>query len=82
MSLPRSSLDAYENILNGPAAEATANYFIIGQDGEGSWVVRDNRGLKGGIFCSFSSALQFAREEARLAQCGVVLSTSCLEIGL
>ena len=63
-------------------ANPEPNWLIVGQDGEGRWVVRDRLGLKGGIFCTFERALQFAKEESEAAHCCVVLSAPALvELG-
>ncbi|SIR24801.1 hypothetical protein SAMN05880582_108149 [Rhizobium sp. RU20A] len=42
--------------------------FTVGQDHHGWWVVRDEAGLVGGLFCNEEAAIHFAHEEcARLA---------------
>jgi hypothetical protein len=37
--------------------------FIIGQDRDGHWIVRETRGLGGGIFVSRDAALNYAEFE-------------------
>jgi hypothetical protein len=34
--------------------------FLIGQDGRGNWVARDQNGLRGGLFVSCADAVRFA----------------------
>jgi hypothetical protein len=63
-------------------AGAPPNYFMVGQDEKGRWIVRDRLRQTGAIFCSFGAALRFAQEEADAASCSVVLSTSSIEIDL
>jgi hypothetical protein len=38
--------------------------FFIGQDSRGNWVVRDQAGLRGGLFVNRSEALRFAMLES------------------
>jgi len=40
----------------------TTNY-LVGQDIEGHWILRDARGLTGGLFVSRTAAVRFARSE-------------------
>jgi hypothetical protein len=37
--------------------------FMIGQDGRGNWVVRDQSGLRGGLFVGRAEALRYVRDE-------------------
>jgi hypothetical protein len=38
--------------------------FMIGQDSRGNWVVRDQSGLRGGLFVVRAQALRYVRDEA------------------
>ena len=38
--------------------------FMIGQDSRGNWVVRDQSGLRGGLFVGRVEALRYIRDEA------------------
>ncbi len=38
--------------------------FLVGQDGEGHWLVVETHGLGGGIFKSRDKAVQYARDES------------------
>ncbi|MGO9173711.1 MAG: hypothetical protein ACLP7P_17355 [Rhodomicrobium sp.] len=64
------------------SAGAETNCLIVGQNGEGLWVVRDRLGLKAGIFSSLESALHFAKEEAKAYRSSVTVSDAVLELGL
>ena len=35
-------------------------HYLVGRDGEGHWVVRDEAGLTGGLFVSKAAAIRFA----------------------
>ncbi len=82
MSLPISRLGRGETILEGAAAEAATNYFVVGHDDKGRWIVRDKLGLNAGVFCSFASALHFAKREACAARCGIILSEAEISFDL
>ncbi|MGO9544818.1 MAG: hypothetical protein ACLPPF_08500 [Rhodomicrobium sp.] len=64
------------------AQGAEENCLILGQNGQGLWVVRDRLGLKAGIFASFEAAHHFAKEEAAAAHSRIILSPAALELGL
>ena len=38
--------------------------FMIGQDSRRNWVVRDQKGLRGGLFIGYAEALRYVRDEA------------------
>jgi hypothetical protein len=78
MSLANSSLECND----AAAAEAAPNYFVVGQDTEGRWVVTDRRGLKGGIFATYNSALNFAKGEAFAARCKIIVSQTATALDL
>jgi hypothetical protein len=42
-----------------------SSVFMIGQDSRGNWVVRDQNGLRGGLFVGRAEALRYVRDEAR-----------------
>ena len=46
-----------------PSSNLRSSLFMIGQDSRGNWVVRDQRGLCGGIFIDRAKALRFAMFE-------------------
>ncbi len=76
----------YEPATTAVAEESSQgagqNCLILGQNGEGRWVVRDRLGLKAGIFSSFEAAHQFAKEEAEAAHSSIILSPAALELGM
>ena len=41
-----------------------SSIFMIGQDSHGNWVVRDQSGLRGGLFVGRAEALRYVRDEA------------------
>ncbi|WP_144378868.1 hypothetical protein [Mesorhizobium amorphae] len=38
--------------------------FLVGRDGEGRWIARDELGLTGGVFTDKASAMHFAETES------------------
>jgi len=40
------------------------SYFLLGQDAQGMWIIRENTGKKAGMFRSRKAALRFARLES------------------
>jgi hypothetical protein len=37
--------------------------FVVGRDGDGHWIARDERGLTGGVFADRTAAVHFAEAE-------------------
>lgn len=63
------------------SAGVASHHFVIGRDGEGHWIARDEEGQTGGVFADRISALRFATMETghqsgaiRFAPAGVRLS--------
>ena len=46
-----------------PPSCLRAPVFMIGQDSRGNWVVRDQSGLRGGLFVGRAQALRYVRDE-------------------
>ena len=46
------------------AMRASRSYFLLGQDAQGMWVIRESTGRKAGMFRSREAALRFARLES------------------
>jgi hypothetical protein len=46
-----------------PLTRASKSYFLLGQNAEGMWVIRESTGRKAGMFRSREAALRFARLE-------------------
>ena len=47
-----------------PFAPAGRPYFVLGQNAQGLWVIRESTGKKSGVFTSRKAALRFARLES------------------
>ena len=56
--------------------------FLIGRNSRGQWVVRDERGLCGGLFVNRSEALHFAMFENGNRPQAVVMTPDVLELDL
>lgn len=48
---------------NSPDGNAL-HRFVVGRDGKGHWIARDEEGLTGGVFVDRSSAVRFATMES------------------
>jgi hypothetical protein len=46
-----------------PASCAHVNIFLIGKNSRGNWVVKDDQGIRGGLFVDRKEALRFAMFE-------------------
>jgi hypothetical protein len=47
-----------------PLTRAIKSYFLLGQNTQGLWVIRESTGKKAGMFRSREAALRFARLES------------------
>ena len=47
-----------------PRPSTTTHRFVIGRDGEGHWIARDEQGQTGGVFADKVSAIRFATMES------------------
>jgi hypothetical protein len=47
-----------------PLTRASKSYFLLGQNAQGMWVIRESTGRKAGMFRSRAAALRFARLES------------------
>lgn len=45
-------------------ASSAIHRFLIGRDGEGHWIARDEQGLTGGVFADRTAAVHFAATES------------------
>jgi hypothetical protein len=57
-----------------------SSVFMIGQDNRGNWVVRDQSGLRGGLFVGRAEALRYVRDEAGNHSKAVVMVNGSLEL--
>jgi len=53
---------------------------MIGQDSRGNWVVRDQAGLRGGLFVERAEALRYVRDEARGHPRAIVMISGAMEL--
>jgi hypothetical protein len=56
-----------------------SSVFMIGQNSPGNWVVRDQSGLRGGLFVGRAEALRYARDEAGNHPRAVVMVNGAFE---
>jgi hypothetical protein len=54
--------------------------FMIGQDSRGNWVVRDQSGLRGGLFVGRAEALRYVRDEVGNHPRAVVMVNGAFEL--
>ena len=56
--------------------------FMVGQNRRGNWVVRDQKGVCGGLFVSRDAALRFVRAENGYRPQAVVIVSGTLELDI
>ncbi|HLN48545.1 MAG TPA: hypothetical protein VK251_03465 [Steroidobacteraceae bacterium] len=56
--------------------------FLIGKDSRGRWVVRDKRGLSGGLFVNRADAIKFAMFESGRCARAVIMVPGGLEFDM
>jgi hypothetical protein len=56
--------------------------FMIGQDCRGNWVVKDQKGICGGLFVDRDAALRFVRSENGYRPQAVVMVSEVLELDM
>jgi hypothetical protein len=54
--------------------------FMIGQDSGGNWVVRDQSGLRGGLFVGRADALRYVHDEAGNNPGAIVMVNGTFEL--
>ena len=65
-----------------PSVCSKTSLFLIGRDREGHWVVRDLKGLRGGLFVGRSEALKYALFENGNRPQAVVMVPGILELDM
>lgn len=65
-----------------PSLCSTTSLFLIGRDRQGHWVVRDLKGLRGGLFVDRGKALKYALFENGNRPQAVVMVPGILELDL
>ena len=61
---------------------ARSSLFFIGTDRRGNWIVRDQAGLRGGLFVNRSEALHFAMFENGRRRRAVIMVPGILEFSI
>lgn len=56
------------------------NHVLIGRDSQGHWVVKDEKGLHGGIFADRVQALKFAMHDLGQSLQAVIMMPGILEL--
>jgi hypothetical protein len=74
---PSSTTDLF---LTKPSS--TTDLFLIGRNSRGNWVVRDQSGLRGGLFVDRAEALRFALFENGRRPQAVIMVPGVLELDL
>jgi hypothetical protein len=59
-----------------------SSVFLIGQDSHGNWVVRDQSGLRGGLFVGRADALRYGRDEAGDDPKAIVMVSGPVELDI
>lgn len=65
-----------------PPLSSKSSLFLVGQNGRGSWVVQDPRGLRGRLFVDRAEALRFAMFENGNRPQAVVMVPGILELDM
>jgi hypothetical protein len=63
-----------------PVTRISTPYFVLGQNSQGLWVIRESTGKKGGVFKSRRAALLFARLESPNENFAVVYVNETVEL--
>jgi hypothetical protein len=64
------------------ASRSNSSLFLIGKNSRGDWVVRDQRGLRGGLFVDRAEALKFAMFENGNRPQAVIMVPGVLELDM
>jgi hypothetical protein len=63
-----------------PPSRERPQVFMLGQDSRGNWVVRDQSGLRGGLFVGLTEALRYVRDEAGSHPQAIVMINGAFEL--
>jgi hypothetical protein len=55
-------------------------YIIVGTNAARRWIVKDSREQLGAVFRSMDAALHFARREAGVLGCGILIDSGPVEL--
>jgi hypothetical protein len=74
------------NLHNGkgepPSHNRSQSCFLVGKDSRGHWVVKDPKGLRGGIFIDRAQALKYAMHEIADRIQAVIMVPGVLELDM
>ena len=56
--------------------------FMVGQNTRGNWVVRDQKGMRGGLFVNREAALRYVRSENGFKPQAVVMVSGGIELDM
>jgi hypothetical protein len=62
--------------------QSSASTFLVGRNSHGEWVVRDEHGLRGGLFVNRAEALKYALFENGRRRQAVIMVPGILELNL
>lgn len=63
-----------------PPSRLRSPLFMLGQDLRGNWVVREQKGARGGLFVDREAALRFIRTETGRQPQAIVMVSGILEL--
>ena len=69
-------------MTEGEPPSSSCPLFMIGKDSCGNWVVRDQKGLRGGLFVNRAQAVKFAMFENGNRPHAVIMVPGVLELNL
>jgi hypothetical protein len=65
-----------------PSRDGSQSCFLVGKDNQGHWVVKDQKGLRGGIFVDRAQALKYAMHEIADRMQTVIMVPGILELDM
>lgn len=65
-----------------PSRNGSQSCFLVGKDSRGHWVVKDPKGLRGGIFIDRAQALKYAMHEIANRIQAVIMVPGVLELDM
>ena len=75
-----------DNLLDSkgepPSRSSSQSCFLVGKDSHGHWVVKDQKGLRGGIFVDRAQALKYAMHEIADRMQAVIMVPGILELDM
>jgi hypothetical protein len=65
-----------------PSRNGAQSCILVGKDRQGHWVVKDQKGLRGGIFVDRARALKYAMHEITNRMQAVIIVPGILELDI